>query len=404
MDNDLFEKGVEPETDESEESVWIADYGLSIAPNDFNVSTLYNLIKKGKIVIPHFQRNFVWKKRQASRLIESLILGLPVPQIYLYQNIDDKFLIIDGQQRLISIFLYMEGRFPKDAFRAKIGEAFRDINNYKKIIDDENEFLNFILDLQKTNGSDEPLNPLNGKKFSQLNFDNNCFGDKFELATIRTIVIKQLKPEEESPSSMYEIFNRLNTGGTKLNAQEIRSSLYYNTFFDMISNLNDNISWRNNLFGIQQKDARLRDIEIIFRGFALSHAVAYPTESGDIDYKPSMTSFVNNFCKKSKQMSPDAIELHKNIFVKFTEVFSDLNKPFHNKSQKFTAAIYDAIFAVLTAEALKNNNIDLIKPVQNDKLNILKNDDGFKDAILESTASLMNVKKRIERTQTILLG
>ncbi|MBO8416679.1 MAG: DUF262 domain-containing protein [Proteobacteria bacterium] len=71
-------------------------YDISIIPNDFNIMTINSLITSGVIVLPAFQRNYVWDKKRASRFIESLILGLPVPQIFLYQTERNKYSIIDG--------------------------------------------------------------------------------------------------------------------------------------------------------------------------------------------------------------------------------------------------------------------------------------------------------------------
>lgn len=403
-----FEDLIEPEKDlveEQEESRWISDYGLSIAPNDFNVSTLFSLISRGKISIPHFQRSFVWKKRQSSKLIESLILNLPVPQIYLYQNNTGELLIIDGQQRLLSIFLFIAGKFPKENYKSKLGTILKDIDRYEESLSNETEFLNFSLDLpNNTTTNSKTINPLHGCNYKQLNFDDNNYKDKFDLATIRTIIIKQTNPTEESPSSMYEIFNRLNTGGTKLNTQEIRASLYYSSFFDMVKDINSNDIWRNTILGMVQEDNRLNDIEIIFRGFALMDALANKTATNDINYKAPMTSFINNFCEKAKNFDNLDIDLYRNIFLKFAKNFHDKPKPFHNRNQKFTVAIFDAIFACLSEEALKTRRVDRVHNITLNQLEKLKNDEMFKEAILEGTASFQKVKTRITKAQEFLLG
>jgi uncharacterized protein with ParB-like and HNH nuclease domain len=85
----------------------IIEYDISAAPNDFNILTIYSFLESGAVRIPGFQRNFVWDIGRSSKLIESLILGLPVPQVFLYEVERNKFLVIDGQQRLMSIYYFI---------------------------------------------------------------------------------------------------------------------------------------------------------------------------------------------------------------------------------------------------------------------------------------------------------
>lgn len=400
---DAFENNVETEKeDASTETQWIPDYGISIMPNDFNVLTLFNLIKREKIKIPQFQRNFVWNKRQSSKLIESFILGLPVPQLYLYQDEDGTLKVIDGLQRLLTLFFFISGRFPKDAARTIFeNSVFID----KSTLDDDDKFQNFSLSLPNltTQSNEVDTNPLNGKKYNQLDFNLSGYNpkEKLELATVRTIIIKQLSPKEANPSSMFEIFNRLNTSGTKLNSQEIRMSIYYSNFFDMVIKLNKNPIWRNQVFGIEQCDSRMRDIELIFRVFALVTAAAQNTNK-EINYKPSMSSFINNFCFSAKKFDDNIIDLYKNIFINFINQFSEVRKPFNNVGGKFTIAFFDAVFVALTEKALSKQDASLVHPFDSTSFDELKNNEQFKSASLESTASANNVKTRINLARKLM--
>src|SRR6266508_3696873 len=89
---------------EEADEIQINEYDITASPNDFNVLTIYNFLEAGSVRIPGFQRNYVWDLGRASKLIESLLLGLPVPQIFLYEAGRNEFLVIDGQQRLMSIY------------------------------------------------------------------------------------------------------------------------------------------------------------------------------------------------------------------------------------------------------------------------------------------------------------
>ena len=103
-----FEDGT-GETDDSQ----IKEYDITASPNDFNMSTMFSFIESGAVKIPGFQRNYVWDIKRASKLIESIIIGLPIPQIFLYEEARNKFLVIDGQQRLMSIYYFIKQRFPR---------------------------------------------------------------------------------------------------------------------------------------------------------------------------------------------------------------------------------------------------------------------------------------------------
>ena len=106
------------------ESGQIDEYDVTATPNDFNVLTLFSFIEAGAVRIPGFQRNFVWDKIRASKLIESLILGIPVPQIFLYEQSKNLFLVIDGQQRLMSIYYFLKRRFPRKDKRGELRAVF----------------------------------------------------------------------------------------------------------------------------------------------------------------------------------------------------------------------------------------------------------------------------------------
>src|SRR5882757_3080127 len=98
----------------------VDEYDITAAPNDFNVLTIHSFLESGAVKIPGFQRNYVWDLPRASKLIESLILGLPVPQVFLYEAGRNDFLVIDGQQRLLTIYFFVKQRFPKRTMRGEL--------------------------------------------------------------------------------------------------------------------------------------------------------------------------------------------------------------------------------------------------------------------------------------------
>ena len=130
------------------EETSIISYDISVIPNDFNVMTINNLMETGIIKMPAFQRNYVWDRKRASRFIESLILGLPVPQIFLYQKERNQFSVIDGQQRLMTIYFFAKQRFPRNGKRSFLRKVFDPNETSQKNIKMTNTSKNLNFSLQ----------------------------------------------------------------------------------------------------------------------------------------------------------------------------------------------------------------------------------------------------------------
>ena len=172
--------------------------------------TINSLIESGVISMPTFQRNYVWDRKRASRFIESLILGLPIPQIFLYQIERNKYSIIDGQQRLLTIYFFAKQRFPRSGKRTVLRKIFDENGKIPdNILSDNDIFQDFKLQFAKQENG-EP-HPLNNKKYHTLDVAQKS---SFDLMPIRCMSIRQNKPEDNG--SIYEIFSRLNTGGLNL--------------------------------------------------------------------------------------------------------------------------------------------------------------------------------------------
>src|SRR5580765_144116 len=292
---------------EDDDDIRLTEYDITASPNDFNISTIFNFIDSGHVKVPGFQRNYVWDIRRASKLIESIIIGLPVPQIFLFEEDRNKFLVIDGQQRLMSVYYFMKGRFPQKGKRAELRAIFDKHGQIPpEVLEDEDYFAPFALKF-----SDAPPNPLHGTTYLTL-------GDRkalFQLRTIRNVILKQNMPKDDS--SIYEVFNRLNSGGINLRPQEIRASLYHSEFYTMLYRANTNARWRE-LLGLTEPDLHMKDIEIILRGFAL--LIRGPS------YKPSMTSFLNESSRQLRRLPKKEVQYLEQLFHSFLEACSNLGE------------------------------------------------------------------------------
>lgn len=221
-------------------------YEITSYGTDFDVEGLVRRINREDIYVPPFQRRFVWSQRQASRFVESLLLGLPVPGVFLSRDVKSRFLVIDGQQRLRSLQYFYKGIFEPT------GKVFA------------------LTGLQT--------------RFNTMTYERLLPEDQRRLndAIIHATIIRQDQPEDAN-SSIYFVFERLNTGGTLLRPQEIRSALYHGPFNDLLGELNTNEDWRS-LFG--RTHSRRRDQELILRFLALYFRSTNP-------YRKPMKEFLN---------------------------------------------------------------------------------------------------------------
>src|SRR4030042_4457426 len=272
--DDIQIEPVESELEDSESTP--VEFEIATYPADYTLQVLFQKWKSEDIVIPKFQRGFVWKISQASRLIESFMLGLPVPQIFIYTDPEQKSLVVDGQQRLKSIFFFFEGFFGEED---KLGK--------RKVF--------------KLEGINE------NSKWLNKTFNDFSEPDKRKLknSVLRAIIIKQLNPEDDT--SVYHIFERLNTGGTLLKNQEVRNCVYLGKLNDLLQELNKYPVWRK-LLGKPILDSRQKDIELVLRNIALYH--------WSKDYRRPMKDFLSSFMTRNRNPSEKMIEHERERFKK----------------------------------------------------------------------------------------
>ncbi|WP_028206629.1 DUF262 domain-containing protein [Paraburkholderia nodosa] len=371
---------------EQQDDMVIDEYDITAAPNDFNVSTIYSFLESGAVKIPGFQRNFVWDIGRASKLIESLILGLPVPQVFLYETARNSFLVIDGQQRLMSIYYFIKQKFPKKEKRSELRDIFdREGKIPDEYIHNDEFFEDFKLKLGDSLPGKE--NRFKGLKYSTLG-DHKT---QFDLRTIRNIIIKQNQPQDDD-SSMYEVFNRLNTGGVNLRPQEIRTSMYHSAFYEMLYRVNTHPQWRR-LVGRMEPDLHMKDVEVLLRAFAF-------LIDGD-SYAPSMVKFLNQFSKKCRTQNSAQNEYLRGLITSFFDACSDLPAEAFVRNGRFNVALFEATFAAVASAAFAEHRV-LQGKVSVEEVRSLESDTEFTKALLEGTTQTRNVDMRLTRAKAIL--
>jgi hypothetical protein len=230
-------------------------------PADPDVETLLGRIENKHLILrPDFQRTSVWTVKQKSRLIESLLLNLPIPPCFLAEDEDGSRVVVDGQQRLRSIDDFYHGRFA-------------------------------LTDLQV-------LKDLNDKTWSTL---PPKLDRKILQRVVRTLVISQ----HSNPGIRFEIFERLNTGGEPLTEQEIRNATMRGPFNKLLNSIATSELFLQSV-GATKPDSRLRHHELILRFFAVRASVP--------DYKPPLKMILSNFMKDHRHADEAEVKTHWELF------------------------------------------------------------------------------------------
>ncbi|SDY72152.1 Protein of unknown function DUF262 [Saccharopolyspora shandongensis] len=388
-ETDLVKVNIE-ELDAEDASGSVDEYSIVSSPNDFNTRTMTSFIEEGAVRIPRFQRNYVWDRRRASKLIESLILGLPIPQVFLYEQDSNEFLIIDGQQRLLTVFFFMKERFPRKDKRSILRELFSERGGFSDdLLADDDFFEPFKLFLAKPGQQNEKTSKFHGLTYATLGDHKR----QFDLRTIRNVIVKQVSPED-GHSSMFEMFNRLNTGGVNLNPQEIRASLYHSRFFEELYTLNEEPQWRT-LLGAQTPDSRMKDIEMVLRSLALREGVE--------GYAGSMNSFVNRFCERAKNFGQETIERIRSEWRWFARLNESCDEATYRtgatKSARFSPLLFEAVYVAVMQLKEEGRVVSEIRP---EWVEHITRSGEFTGSMHEGSTKTSNMLKRLSEARRIL--
>ncbi len=358
---DLFlEDDLATEEEQEEESVAI-DYDIASYPSDFTLSGIAQMWKDKDIIIPDFQREFVWSIKQSSLLIDSFLCGLPVPPVFFYVDEKNKNLVIDGQQRILSVVFFFEGYFGKESTQGR-RQVFR-------------------------------LSGLNKKSpYYDLTFEDldETSQRKLKQAVLRAVNIRQLNPTGESTSA-YHIFERLNTGGTPLRPQEIRNCVFRDGFNNLLKQANLDKNWRK-ILGKSYIDKHQKDVELLLRIFSLVGSID--------DYEKPMKEFLNLAMKKHNSGTSKKVTNFIEAFGKVTELLvqSVGPKPFHLRGPINVSAL-DSVMCVLIENYKRIGSINI-----KEKYTALKNDAIFDELTRINTTDTKTVKDRIAKVKEYFLG
>ena len=295
----------------------ITSYGA-----DYTVDSLVKRMRGGAFTIPSFQRRFVWSQKHASRFIESLLMGLPIPSVFLYKEKEtNHHLVVDGQQRLRTLQAFYDGTFAEKKFRLQ--------------------------------GVREPWN---GKTYSELSSADQL---KIDDSIVHAIIFRQDSPSDVLDSIFY-VFERINSGGIRLSPQEIRNCISSGKFIESVKRLNLHDSWRKIFGGPPNK--RAKDEELIIRFFAMYR-------DGSSYYKP-MAKFLNDKSALYNELSDSTLRNLQEVFKKTSDlIWQSLGSEAFRPNRPLNAAVFDAVMPAvalrlkkgsLTAKELKTSYEDLL--------------------------------------------
>lgn len=355
------------ENEDDIDTSWDEQISESVtSSSDWTTETILSQINKGNIILdPEFQRRTAWTNQRKSRFIESLILGLPVPQIVLAQSKENrgKYIVLDGKQRLLSIKSFAvedeSGEFKKLKLR---GLEIKESLNGKSLIDIQND----------------------------PDFDNEL--SSFENQTIRTVIIKNW-PDE---NYLYHVFLRLNTGSVQLSPQELRQALHPGGFVKFIAIESETCKPLRYIFNKTEPDFRMRDAELLVRYYAFRNFI--------LSYNGNLKEFLDTTCKVMNSAwtdKKDEIKMDLNEFVEghntLLEIFgTDIYRKYNGSvfENRFNRAVFDVQIYYFSQKEIRDN-IDKTE-VKNVFENLCKDNAEFLKSVETTTKSISATQARLK--------
>ena len=308
---------------------------VSLEKNDRSLFELGHWYQRGRLILDaEWQREYVWDKRRASRLIESFLIDLPIPVIYLVMNDENKYEVIDGLQRLTSVFDFLNSRYKLTGLEIK--------------------------------------QDLNGCQFNDLPED---LQNKLYDSTLRTFELSQ----DTSKDLMFLIFERLNTGGVALNEMEIRNCLYRGSLNDLIKELAQSNEFKD---CVNQRNIhrRMKDRSLVLRFLAFYERTYFKATRG-------LKAFFNEFCETYRDPSENKLNEFRNQFKKATKaaytIFGD--RGFRLRS---TSSVNASVFQVLCV-SFSNHDLGALTrsadAIREAYLDLVSTDEHWSDCVSKAT-------------------
>ena len=331
---------------------------VDIQEDKYSVYEYLRKVNRGMIVMnPDFQRNLVWKDEQKSQFIESTILQIPIPPFYLKRTEDNKYVIIDGLQRTSALMDFADNKFKLCGLKA--------------------------------------LSDLNGENFESLKKVDSAINTRFEDKQLYFYILQPTVPM----SIVYDIFNRINTGGTKLERQEVRNCIFIGKATRLLKQIAETPDFIRAIdHGISDKRMKARE--------AILRCIAFVILSIDT-YQGSMDDFLEKAMRKLNRYSDTEIQdLQNRVLDTFNTTYRIFgNKNFRipalNSRGRINIAVMEAVFNCFWNFKVKSSNENETFMTRYNKL---LEDRKFLDSVKASTSSKSNVSERFEKSRKYLIN
>lgn len=287
-----------------------------------SIGELINLYKDGEIKLdPAFQRLFRWEPEQKTKLIESILIGIPVPEIFVAQKSDNTWHVVDGVQRLSTLF-----------------QLTGELKGYEELKLDSCKY----------------IPSLEGQTWKTL-------PDEAQRAIRRSKLNISILMTGGSDEAQYELFQRLNTGGTSLSEQEVRNCLILminESFFDVINKLKDYQNFKECINLTPDSYKQEEHMELILRMFIGYHNNINYAEHGSL-HRIVMSDFIDKeTIRLTKEADTEIFEdVFKRTFDKLKNTLgADSFQKYDTDRKKFRGGFNVSVFEMLTTGIASNIN------------------------------------------------
>lgn len=338
---------------------------VRVTKKDFSIYELYRKYKKGQLILDvDFQRKTVWGYKQKCELIESILMGLPLPIFYFKQQNNSTYVVVDGKQRLSTLFDFLNNRFVLKSLKI--------------------------------------LKFLNGKKFKDLVDDLGIYQSQLEDYQVYSHVILPPTPDK----IIFDIFDRVNRGGTKLNKQEIRNALYHGRGLKMITAVTESEEFLIATRIVHKKDSRMRGSYLVtrFLSFYLLFNDLLFKEGEKYEYTGDLDDLIEITLTQLNKTLLDELEQLGKLTIKCLELSSEIlgRGAFRrelNESKPINMNIFETTLYFMSMVAKSRKTISYAK-IRNNFIKILNNDN-YLNYIGNSRDNIVKVYGRFEMIQQL---
>ncbi|MEN4534118.1 DUF262 domain-containing protein [Pantoea agglomerans] len=354
----------------------IKERKVLIQPYDYAVRTLMDMIIDEDLILePDYQRKYQWDTDKASRFIESICLNIPVPVVYLAEEKDGTFSVIDGQQRLTSLFRFIKHDELNNVFPAGALTPLT-LENLKI------------------------LPELNGKNYNQL---DRGFKSSISKRPIRCIVV--LNDSDETLK--FEVFERLNTGSAQLTAQEIRNCVYRGSYNKLLKSMAEYPKFKELIAIPSADDKAMKASELVLR------FLAYRELTSQTDYSDNYAEYLNLHMDENKELSQTKEDNIRNIFESTVDLIYDTLGPgvAFRKPKDRNDATQGFYKNLINGSIYESQMVAFSRAFENGITNDLHDkafsafrDDDYWNSLFQGTSKKNKALKRSQKLTEFLLG